>query len=142
MTEATIALLDEVFAGAGAPRGVGVTAAAAHAPFLLWVHYIDPHYPYAPPESWRDQPPGRKCRDLVTRAGADLVAAAHVMSDVGGEASAALADCEAMYDAEIAYTDFQIGRLLAALEARELLAVQWMVGLVGACEMRHDEIEL
>jgi arylsulfatase A-like enzyme len=131
VTDATIALLDDAVPGAGG--GVGTEAAGAgperphSAPFLLWVHYIDPHYPYAPPESWRDQPAGSKCRELVRRAGADLVAAAHVMSDVGGEASAALADCEAMYDAEIAFTDFQVGRLLDALEARGLLADAWIV---------------
>jgi arylsulfatase A-like enzyme len=129
VTDATVALIDQAMAGGGGQAGgaSAVGGATTAAPFLLWVHYIDPHYPYAPPESWPDQPAGGACRDLVARAGADLVAAAHVMSDVGGEASAALADCEAMYDAEIAFTDFHIGRLLAALEARGLLAGAYVV---------------
>jgi arylsulfatase len=137
VTDATIALLDEVptmrrdASEGGAASGVvesdGVARPPRAAPFMLWVHYIDPHYPYAPPASWRDQPAGVNCHDLVTRAGADLVAAAHVMSNVGGEASAALADCGAMYDAEIAFTDFQVGRLLDALESRGLLGDAYVV---------------
>ncbi|MCM2254620.1 MAG: sulfatase-like hydrolase/transferase [Vicinamibacteria bacterium] len=27
-------------------------------PLLMWVHYFDPHAPYAPPEPWRSQYPG------------------------------------------------------------------------------------
>ena len=120
VTDATIALLGETF-------DQGTPASPPAAPFLLWVHYIDPHYPYAPPESWRDQPTGQACRDLVAKAGSDLVATAHLRMDLGGEASAALEDCEALYDAEIAFTDFQVGRLLAALEARGLLAKTYVV---------------
>jgi arylsulfatase A-like enzyme len=120
VTDATIALLGGTF-------DHGTPAAPPAAPFLLWVHYIDPHYPYAPPESWRDQPAGQACRDLVARAGSDLVATAHLRMDLGGESSAALADCEALYDAEIAFTDFHVGRLLDALEARGLLANTYVV---------------
>ncbi|HEX2464924.1 MAG TPA: sulfatase [Thermoanaerobaculia bacterium] len=121
VTDATIALVEETLP-AGAP-----TTTNRVSPFLLWVHYIDPHFPYAPPETWRDQPEGRACRDLVTRTGSDLVATAHVRIDLGGEASTALADCEALYDAEIAFTDFHVGRLLDALETRGLLARAYVV---------------
>lgn len=51
---------------------------AGDRPFFLWVHYMDPHMPYDPPEGFTD-----------------------------------LAD---PYDGEVAFTDAQIGRLLAALE--------------------------
>ena len=121
VTGATLALLDEVFPGAGGALG------DATPPFLLWVHYLDPHYPYAPPASWGDQPAAGKCGDLAAKSGSGLVAAAHVMTDVDGEASAALADCDAMYDAEIAFTDSQLGRLLEALETRGLLAGTYVV---------------
>jgi len=140
VTDATIALLDEVLAPTPASDGAGTvatrrTAAVAPArtaeapaaaglerPIFLWVHYIDPHFPYAPPADWQDQPPAPACRDLVARTGDDLAATAHVGIDLGGEASAALADCAALYDAEIAFTDFHVGRLLEALEQRGLLA--------------------
>ena len=47
-----------------------------NSPFFLWVHYFDPHMPYAPP---------------------------------GYDAASAIA---APYDAEIAYVDSQLARLL------------------------------
>src|SRR5262249_48338483 len=53
-------------------------------PFLLWLHFYDPHHPYRAPED-------------PTRFGA---------SDPD------------RYDAEIAYADAQIGRVLAALDPR------------------------
>jgi arylsulfatase len=111
VTDATVALLDE----------------AARRPLLLWVHYIDPHFPYAPPATWRDQPEATACRDLVAKSGDDLVATAHVRIDLDGVASAALDDCAALYDAEIAYTDSEIGRLLGALESRGLLRDAYVV---------------
>ena len=36
-----------------ARRGARRPVDADAAPFLLWVHYIDPHFPYAPPASWQ-----------------------------------------------------------------------------------------
>jgi arylsulfatase A-like enzyme len=60
-------------------------------PFLLWVHYFDPHAPYSPP-------------------GDDPALAVHLP-----------------YDAEIAFVDGELGRLLRALEiegaARTLIVV-------------------
>ena len=61
-------------------------------PFFLFVHYFDPHSPYAPPPEFvrRFPPaggPGSRLRSLVAR-----------------------------YDAEIAFTDAQIGVLLAGLD--------------------------
>ncbi|HVR27890.1 MAG TPA: sulfatase [Thermoanaerobaculia bacterium] len=138
VTDATIALVDEVLgmtptgAGGADDAPVGAAAEATDAggpqrPLFAWVHYIDPHFPYAPPADWQDQPAAPTCRDLVARTGDDLRATAHVRIDLGGEASAALADCAALYDAEIAFTDFHLGRLLDALEARGLLAEAYVV---------------
>jgi arylsulfatase A-like enzyme len=56
-------------------------------PFFLWVHYFDPHEPYAPPEAFR-----RRFR----QTGPDEVAA--------------------RYDGEVAFADEQLGRLLDALD--------------------------
>jgi arylsulfatase A-like enzyme len=61
-------------------------------PFFLWVHYMDPHEPYDPPEPWRGSfvKPFMKRRDLRRAV--------------------------ALYDGEIAFTDREVGRLLDALD--------------------------
>jgi arylsulfatase A-like enzyme len=74
-------------------------------PFFLYIHYFDVHRPYSPPEDYQyrfDPPEGGK---LVYYNG--------IVSNVSAT------DLEytiAMYDAEIAYTDDQIARLLDALD--------------------------
>ena len=61
-------------------------------PFFLFVHYFDPHWPYAPPPEFAGRFP------LAPGPGAELRAQV------------------ARYDAEIAFTDQQIGELLAGLD--------------------------
>ena len=87
-------------------------------PFFLWLHYFDPHYPYSPP------PP----RDVVDDGCDDCLD--------GGEATIRriiaewqpdfsplqVAHLRALYDREIAFTDEQLGRLLAGLRERKLEA--------------------
>jgi arylsulfatase A-like enzyme len=65
------------------------TGRAPDRPFLLFVHYFDPHDPYTPPEEYRRE------RGLTDRQYA---------SD--------LQRTVAHYDAEISFTDREIGRLL------------------------------
>ena len=60
-------------------------------PFFLWVHYFDPHEPYAPPAPY-DR------RFAAAPAGAGLSAVA-------------------LYDGEIAFADHELGRLLDAIDA-------------------------
>ncbi len=84
------------------------------APFLLWVHYFDPHQPLEPPESfgdWTDDDAELAAfmrarnipeQDWTTRDGPVL-------------GTGAMLD---RYDGEIRFMDHQIGRLLAALQAR------------------------
>jgi arylsulfatase len=84
-------------------------------PFFLWVHYMDPHSPYLPPESWRlrgyehAEPhlvdPERLAKNNIQREEAEA-----------GEQVDALISRDA-YDEEIAFTDHHIGRLLAAFDA-------------------------
>ena len=84
----------------------------ARAPFFLWVHYWDPHGPYAPPEEhdlfW-DRPEQRWLRVFTTGGRVPE-----------GDASAVRPGTEerivSLYDGEIHYTDSQIGRLLETLE--------------------------
>lgn len=82
-------------------------------PFLLWVHYFDAHWPFAPPpetaelfqtdamlETWIAE---RKIPDQSVRIG------------VGPEESRSVLN---RYDAELRYQDRQLGLLLEALQAR------------------------
>lgn len=85
---------------------------AGDGPFFLYLHYIDPHSPYTAPAPYRDA----------------FVAAADTASDgtdrdlfgYGGSIVAGQDDVDhltALYDAEIAYTDAQMGRLFEHLES-------------------------
>ena len=68
-------------------------------PFFLWVHYFDPHDPYVPPEPW-------KSRFAASgNATPSLADALTKRSSIDG------------YDGEIAFTDDEVGRLLAHLDA-------------------------
>ena len=67
-------------------------ASSGDTPFLLWLHYFDPHSNYL-------EHPGFTERFV----------------EGGGEP-----DLDALYDGEIAFTDFHVGRVLDALEARGL----------------------
>lgn len=85
-------------------------------PVFLWLLYVDPHLPYAPPASWTDQPRGQECRRLQLAVDSRKISWGEMFLDRNGVSSRALDDCRALYDAEIAYVDFQIGRLLEGLE--------------------------
>jgi arylsulfatase A-like enzyme len=68
-------------------------------PFFLFVHYFDPHDPYDPPEPWKSR--------FARPAGArPSLADALVKRDVLDR-----------YDGEIAFTDDEVGRLLAHVAA-------------------------
>lgn len=96
------------------PAGRVVDAAAewlrtrARAPFLLWVHLYDPHLPYRPP---RAHPP-----DDTGGAGAPAEGRWYALGPE--ERRALIRDPERvqqmleLYDAEIAYADSELGRLL------------------------------
>ena len=81
-------------------------------PRLLFLHLIDPHYPYAPPSPY-DQlftAPGRRPKVpglAELRAEEPSPAIQRWLTD--------------RYDGEIAYADAQVGRLLAQAEARGLV---------------------
>jgi arylsulfatase A-like enzyme len=82
-------------------------------PVFLWAHYVDPHFPYAPPSSWPIERRGDgSCQKLAAQY-RSRPGRMHV--NWQGLPASALADCQAMYDAEISYTDFAIGRLLEGL---------------------------
>jgi arylsulfatase A-like enzyme len=91
--------------------------APADEPLFLWVHYMDPHYPYAPPKEF-PQPTAPRCRRLMDDVRAGRVSKGQMLANRDGISEAALAECRKLYDAEIAYTDAQIGRLLEGLSER------------------------
>ncbi len=78
---------------------------------FLWVHLADPHFPYLPPGA------SGPCATLGRRAAEGTLQRVDLFVDVDGAASAVLADCERLYDGEIARVDAAVGRLLAGLPA-------------------------
>lgn len=77
-------------------------------PFLLYVHYTDPHDPYLPPPSWRDQ-------FLRDRPPLDEEFMARSEFTRGIPEPDVIERAKASYEAEIAFTDHEVGRLLDGL---------------------------
>lgn len=73
-------------------------------PVFLWVHYIDPHAPYRPPPEWGKRFEGTRTKPVEP----------HRIKSYMQEPDFSNAwDYVDRYDDEVAYTDEQIGRLLA-----------------------------
>ena len=94
-------------------------------PFFLWVHYIDPHWPYSPPPPYRDRFQGDRFFDPRETIAVAKGKARQEMMGIGEgqevDGHDDLAFYVARYDAEIAYADAEIGKLLGALRAKGLL---------------------
>jgi len=95
----------------------------AERPFFYYLHYNEPHRPYYPPRRFRDRftddiamSPGDAAETAlrIHRNLSEVIAEGTRLSDEEWEAM------EAMYDAEIAYTDHMIGQLVAWLESQDL----------------------
>jgi arylsulfatase len=106
-------------------RVAAQTAAAAQAwlaqpharPVFVWVHFNDPHGPYSPPREW--------VRPLPSPAGeAPLPVLPYLIGLRGIPAYQAVGDerlpsqYRARYAGEVRYLDAELGKLLAAFEAR------------------------
>jgi uncharacterized sulfatase len=90
-------------------------------PFLFYLHYNEPHRPYYPPLPWLDRYTADL--DITAQEAADISMDVHrnLMERVA--AGCDLSDREmgalkAMYDAEVAYTDEMVGRLVDAVRER------------------------
>ncbi len=89
-------------------------AATPDSPFFLWVHYLDPHWPYDPPPYFADRfigKPRKETRDPFVRYHRGKVTKGEIlfqneMSDERRRLAGAL------YDGEIAYADRHVARLL------------------------------
>lgn len=90
-------------------------AAGLAEPWFVWVHYQDPHGPYAPPGGVpRENPPGApKLPVLTNQSGRAGIPAYQALA--GHDTLAAY---EQRYLDEIAYLDPQLERLVKGLEAR------------------------
>ena len=93
-------------------------AGAAGRPFFLWLHLFDPHMPYAPPEGFRlpleEGAPELEAefswpllRELARRRGGELP-------------QEVLAQGKRLYQGEVSFQDFWIGKLLEQLDGRGL----------------------
>ena len=110
--ERAFALLDEY------------VAADTDAPPFLWVHYFDPHTPYAPPEGFRDRFLGHHLDEIGEGEFTEELAALDpgarrpwARSRAPERARAIVgASSNALYDEEILFCDSEIGRLLERLD--------------------------
>jgi len=90
---------------------------AVRSPFYLWVHYWDPHRPYAPPESFvQEQDP-----DYEGSLPVDRFTLILQPDDYWDGRPRDAEHFMALYAAEIRFMDSQIGRLLDALADQGLL---------------------
>jgi hypothetical protein len=113
-------------APAGAPRARGLPGAlsfhrgdrrrgrtddahASDAPFFLWLHMLDPHWPYEPPAEWLEHPERSPRRwgepDMVT----------DVQAGNTKPGAAERARVSELYAGEIRYVDHELERVLARL---------------------------
>jgi len=118
---------------------------AAGRPFFLYLHYIDPHDPYLPPEGWHDRfgdgYSGDK--DFIARGDANPIGA--MLYNDGPKLDITEEDLEHLvdlYDDAIAYTDAQVADLLAKLKERGLLESSLVVLVSDHGEefLEHDHI--
>jgi arylsulfatase A-like enzyme len=86
-------------------------------PAFLYLQYMDPHAPYLAPEPYRSRllPPGTR-EEAVEEANRTVMA--FPSSPLPAEQTALLS---ALYDAEVAYVDRELGRMFDALAARGFL---------------------
>jgi arylsulfatase A-like enzyme len=97
-------------------------------PYFLWIHYLDPHFPYEPPlapDKARDKFQNDARFDPSIKIPLSPDKPKQQMFGIGSErvldGHTDLAFYIARYDAEIAYTDAQIGRLLDEMRKRGML---------------------
>ena len=87
---------------------------SARSPFFLWVHYFDPHGPYTPPPPYSEMYYSGVKDDPENRSMDGMKLPDYWMAD-----QVDFTDIEypvAQYDAEITYTDAELGTLVEALD--------------------------
>lgn len=95
-------------------------------PFFLWVHYMDPHGPYCPPDAYQALYHG----ESVDQKRASRLYKRAAVSDPASITEVERQEMLDLYDGEIRYTDDQIGVLLN--ELRELNAYNESLILISS----------
>jgi len=91
--------------------------------FFLYVHYYDPHFPYAPPEPWAMKwidPAMAKRFPYPAFLGDTLWNLVSEYKIGTRKSPAEIVYMRAAYDGEVLYTDGEVGRLLRYLRALDL----------------------
>ncbi len=102
---------------------------SANKPFFIWIHYIDTHVPYSPPEEYfkvfendglyKD---GDKILELnPSDNGSPYVSKGYIPRIAFHKDRFSLNYYIALYDAGLLYTDFHIGRLLKNIKANTII---------------------
>ena len=91
-------------------------------PFFLYLHLREPHGPYAPPEPYRSQFASAPIGSL-SGSRRELIA----LEEGTLSQPAALERMVALYDANLAYADAQVGRLLERLRRLGLYDSSWII---------------
>ncbi|MEL6345667.1 MAG: sulfatase [Myxococcota bacterium] len=87
-------------------------------PLFLWVHYVDPHFPYLPANGDPEEP----CWALGEAAKKGHLRRAALFDDRDGQAAAVKDSCARLYAGEIAVADQGIGALLQSPRAKGWIA--------------------
>lgn len=87
---------------------------SAGEPVFLWIHTVDPHFPYVAPEVHAPA-----CEALARRAVKRPRKRWQVYANTGDRSAQALTDCQALYDAELTAVDSAFATLRSALSLRD-----------------------
>ena len=100
-------------------------------PFFLWVNYFDAHDDYLPPPAFA--PEGLKDRETQMRTNREWAAEKAPSPELKEQ----ITD---LYDGEIAFIDFELGRLITRLEERQILenTIICVAGAYGEALGEHD----
>lgn len=97
----------------------------ADTPFFLYIHNVGPHYPYRPPLSFLDrftdeiQMSTAEALEFTSEVFEDNDAIERHIAEGCAFSEAEWEAIEAMYDADIAYSDHCVGRLFAAIRSMD-----------------------
>ena len=80
--------------------------------FFLWVHYIDPHYPYHPKSPWIEHYSSHNQSDLAQLS---RMPQGTMVRNIGKNPEI-LSTALALYDSEINYVDSYVGKLIEKFE--------------------------
>ncbi len=100
-------------------------------PFFLWVNYFDAHDDYLPPPTFA--PEGLTDRETQMRTNREWAAEKAPSPELKEQ----ITD---LYDGEIAFIDFELGRLITRLEERQILenTIICVAGAYGEALGEHD----